>query len=159
MASNAPIEIGGRKFRPAEIAALMAEAEGWKPKIGDELEGHVLGSKLGHSDFREQKNQDGRYPIVFVLREDPAEQGDLDVVAFHAFQEIPFNEINAQRPQRGDGFFAKFLGQKPGAEPVGGREPAQRYALLVTKPDATEINIYDQLKPTRPTNGHDEPTS
>lgn len=156
MASNTPIEIGGRKFRPAEIAALMAEAEGWKPTVGDELEGHVLGSKLGNSDFREEKSGDGRYPIVFVLRANLDDPDDIEVVAFHAFQEIPYNEVNAQRPQRGDGFYAKFLGQKPGAEAVKGREPAQRYALLVTKPDATEIDIYDQLKPTRQTNGHDE---
>lgn len=159
MASNAPIEIGGRKFTPAQLAAMMAEAEGWKPKVGDELQGWVIGSKLGFSDFREQKDQDGRYPIVFVLRDSETPEDLYDVVAFHAFQEIPFNEINSQKPRRGDEFYAKFLGQKPGAEAVKGREPAQRYAILVTKPGAEEVDIYNQIRPPKSTNGHDEPTS
>lgn len=122
----------GAKLKPSEIALLMAEAEGWKPEAGDEIDGTVLGVKIGTSTF-------GSYPIVFVLG------ADEEPVAVHCFHEVLGNEMRTQRPERGDSVYIKYLGPKEGWEGPKGYDPPQMYAVLVTKPGAVARSVWDSM--------------
>jgi hypothetical protein len=131
----AVIKHRGQRLQPSAIAVLMAEAAGWRPEKDDELEGVVLGVKIGTSTF-------GEYPIVFVL----PDGDDSDPVAIHGFHEVLMNEIIGQRPEQGDRFFCKFLGPKEGWEGPKGYDPPMIYATLVTKPDSSQRSVYDGFR-------------
>lgn len=119
------------KLKPSEIALLMAEAEGWRPEKGDEIDGIVLGVKIGTSSF-------GSYPIVFVL-------ADEEPIAVHAFHTTLDNELRTQRPERGDAFYVKYLGPKADWEGPKGYKPPEIYAVLVTKPGAQLRSVWDAM--------------
>jgi hypothetical protein len=106
---------------PAQLAALMADATGWKPEDGDELTGVVLGIKQGYSDVK-----DAAYPIVFVL----TDQGEN--IAVHCFQTVLENEMRQQRPVPGERVYIKRIGAT-GEPRIKGQSPTIRYAVLVER--------------------------
>lgn len=122
---NAATETDLSKMSPAQVAALMSDAEGWKPEIGDEVEGVVVGMKIGNSDFKAKAGRDPRYPILFVLT------AELDCIAVHCFQAILENEVRTQRPMPGEEIFIKFIG--PAENAKKGQNPAMRYAIYVKR--------------------------
>lgn len=107
----------------AELAAMTAEATGWQPQDGDELQGTVVAIK---SAWSEQKN--ANYPIVFVLRD------DMTCVAVHCFQTILENEVKSQRPLPGEPIYIKRIGEGK-AKP--GQSAPIRYAVHVTRDQGT----------------------
>jgi hypothetical protein len=123
----------GAVLKPSEIALLMAEASGWRPEKGDQLEGAVLGVKIGTSTF-------GDYPIVFVLNDT-----DDEPVAIHAFHTTLSNELRGQRPEMGDKLFVAYLGPKENYEGPKGYDPPEIYAAVVTKPTADKRSVWDAM--------------
>jgi hypothetical protein len=103
----------------AEIAAMIGDAEGWKPEDGDEVQGTVLAIRAGMSDKR--VGRDPQYPIVFVVQ-----NGDNKVVAVHCFQTILENEMRSIRPMPGEEIYIKRIGEGK-AKP--GQNAAIRYAV------------------------------
>jgi hypothetical protein len=127
----------GEKLLPSGIAMLMAEATGWRPEQGSEVEGTVLGVKIGSSSF-------GTYPIVFVLPDDE------DPIALHCFHTVLENEMRSQRPERGDRLYVKYLGPKDDWKGPKGFSAPELYAVLVTKPGAEARSAWDQLPSQTP---------
>lgn len=115
---------------PSDVATLMADAKGWQPEAGDEVEGPVLGVRWG---FSELKND--HYPIVFILLESG------DAVAVHGFQTILNNELRQLRPMPGEVLFIKCLGPADSAKP--GQSPVIRYALNVVGRDNSANDPWD----------------
>lgn len=134
----ANIKHRGQVLQPSAIAVLMAEATGWRPEKGDELEGVVLGVKIGTSTF-------GDYPIVFIL----PDGDDSDPIAVHGFHEVLSNELRGQRPEQGDRLFVKFLGPKEDWEGPKGYDPPMIYATHVTKPKDDKRSVWDGLSGRR----------
>jgi hypothetical protein len=110
------------QMTPADVATAMADAKGWQPEKGDEIEGIVLGVKWG---FSELKND--HYPIVFVLKDDG------DAAAVHGFQTVLNNELRQQRPLPGEPIYIKFLGPDEERAVKPGQSPVMRYAVVVTR--------------------------
>lgn len=113
------------ELSPAQIAALTADAKGWTPEDGDELEGTVLAIKSGYSDV-----QDRNYPIVFIL----TDTGEC--VAVHAFQTVIENEMRQQRPMPGERIYVKRVGATGEAKKKG-YSPVIKYAVHVARQDGS----------------------
>lgn len=113
-------------MQPAEIAAATADAEGWQPDDGDELQGVVIAIKSGVSEFKEKAGRNPAYPIVFVLPDDSD-----GVVAVHCFQTVIENEMRAQRPLPGESVYIKRIG--PAENAKKGQSPTIRYAVYVQR--------------------------
>lgn len=127
--ATAPSDSAAQRFaamQPAVIAAATADAEGWQPEDGDELEGVVVAIKSGVSDFKEKAGRNPQYPIVFVLPEDSE-----TVVAVHCFQTVLENEMKAQRPMPGEPIYIKRIGEAATAKK--GQNPTIRYAVYVQR--------------------------
>lgn len=131
-ASRGQVRQNGQVLSFTEIAALIGESEGWRPEIGDEVQGTVLGVKITHSDV-----SDREYPIVFILRP------DNNVTAIHCFQTTLFNEVVSQRPELGDLFYAKRL--PDGEATRKGWNAPIRYAVGVQKPEGATASVWDRL--------------
>jgi hypothetical protein len=130
----ADIRREGKKLLPSEIALLQAEAEGWRPEKGEQIDGVVLGVKVGTSTF-------GEYPIVFILTKDG------NPVAVHAFHTTLQNELISSRPERGDAIFVAYLGPKENWEGPKGYDPPEIYAVAVTKPDGKPADPWARFAP------------
>ena len=113
---------------PAEIAAATADAEGWQPEDGDELQGVVMAIKSGVSEFKEKAGRNPNYPIVFVMPEDSEK-----VISVHCFQTVLENEMRAQRPMPGESIYIKRLGANPDKPVKKGESPVIRYAVYVQR--------------------------
>lgn len=113
---------------PAEVAAATAEAEGWQPKDGDELQGLVVAIKSGTSEYKEKAGRNPAYPIVFILPDDSAQ-----VTSVHCFQTVLENEVRAQRPMPGENIYIKRLGSDPTKPVRKGESPVIRYAVYVDR--------------------------
>jgi hypothetical protein len=122
----------GQVLSFAEIAALVGEATGWRPEVGDQLMGTVLEVKITHSDV-----SDRDYPIVFVLTP------DNNVTAVHCFQTTLFNEVINQRPERGDKFFVKRM--EDGEATRKGWNAPIIYTVGVEKPQGTAASVWERL--------------
>lgn len=122
----------------AQQAEMMASAEGWKPENGDEIQGTVVGVKVGTSDQREASGRDPRYPIVFVRTDDK-------VVAVHCFQTILENEIKSARPKIGEDIYIKCIGAT-GTAKIKGQSPPVRYAVAVQREGGDTADVWDSLK-------------
>src|SRR5215831_3200399 len=125
---------------------LCAEAEGWRPEVGDSIRGRVLAVKVGTSELIERapgrapEVKVTRYPIVIVLREG-ARTTDK-AVSVHCFHAVSKNEVLSARPAFGDEIYCKFLGER--SEGKNGRAPAKLYAMSF--PNNTDnSNVYDQF--------------
>jgi hypothetical protein len=130
-ATRGQVRLDGQVLSFSEIAALVGEAEGWRPEIGSEIMGTVLDVKVSHSDV-----SDRDYPIVFVL------SPDKSVTAIHCFQTILYNEMVNQRPERGDRIYVKRL-EDGEATRKGWNDPI-RYTVGVEKQDAS-ASAWDRL--------------
>lgn len=115
-----------KSLSPAEVATLMADAKGWTPEEGDELQGVVLGIKWGYSDIKQ-----AHYPIVFVL------DSTGSATAIHGFQTVLENELRQQRPVPGEELYVKCLGVDPSREVKKGYSPTIRYAVYVKREGGT----------------------
>lgn len=113
-------------MEPSQIAAATADAAGWQPKDGDELQGVVVAIKSGASDFKEKAGRNPIYPIVFVLPEDSD-----TLVAVHCFQTVLENEMKSQRPMPGESIYIKRIGEALNAKK--GQNPTIRYAVYVQR--------------------------
>lgn len=109
---------------PAQIAALTAEAQGWKPEDGDEVQGTVLAIKSGYSDVKS-----ANYPIVFILPDNASE-----AVAVHCFQTVLENEVRQYRPLPGERIYVKRIGAT--GEAKKGQSPTIKYAVYVQRDNA-----------------------
>lgn len=128
------------KLTDIDVALYTASAEGWRPQVGDEIRGRVLAVKRGTSVI---DNVARTYPIVFVLR-DGATIDDT-AVAIHAFHSVLMNEFMSQRPEFGDRLFVRSLGDMGRVAPKG-QDPAQIYAVHVTKPKGSiSASLWDVL--------------
>jgi hypothetical protein len=122
----------GEKLDAVQIAALMADATGWVPADGDEIEGTVLGAKWGYSDVSERQ-----YPIVFLLLDEGEtyqrpddDRPPSDVVAIHALQTVIESEMFSLRPQPGERLYVKKIGARGQAKRKG-YSPTVAYAVTV----------------------------
>ena len=134
----------GHKLDDEQIAALMAEAIGWRPADGDELRGTVLGTKIASTDINGTPRD---YPLVVVLmdegKEIPDENGVAhDVIGIHCFHASLVGEMKAKRPQRGDRIYVKRIGEKGEAKRKGWNAPIV-FAVAVTKPDGKQTDVWD----------------
>lgn len=137
----ADVMINSKALLPSGIANLMAEAPGWRPEVGDEIEGQVLGVKINWSGGFDP------YPIVFVVSDDG------EPVALHAFHTTFKNELESQRPERGDRIYVKFFGEKQNWEGPKGYDPPRIYAVLVSKPGADARSIWDTISAQKAPDG------
>lgn len=112
---------------PAEIATLTAEASGWQPNDGDEVEGTVLAIKSAYSEVK-----NANYPIVFVY----TDSGEC--VAVHCFQTVIENEMKSQRPLPGERIYVKRIGADPNQQVKKGQSPTIRYAVHVSRETAAD---------------------
>lgn len=112
------------RLTPAQIAALTAEAQGWKPEDGDVVEGTVLAIKSGFSDVK-----NANYPIVFILPD-----GATEAVAVHCFQTVLENEMRQYRPLPGEHIYIKRIGAT--GEAKKGQSPTIKYAVYVQRDTA-----------------------
>jgi hypothetical protein len=117
------------KMQSAEIALAMADAEGWLPKEGDEIQGVVIGIRMGHSTYKENADKNPAYPIIFILPENSAK-----VVAVHCFHAVLENEVKSARPLPGEHMFIKHIGKGKAKQ---GNNPPERYAVHVERDNAT----------------------
>jgi len=146
-----PIKHHGQKIDAIQIAALMAEATGWTPQDGDEIEGTVLGAKWG---FSEVSNRE--YPIVVLLLDDgvlyqkpDSEDPPNDVVAIHALQTVIESEMFSQRPQPGERLYVKKIGKR-GVAKRKGWDPPVAWAVAVPSRDVdTGQAFWDSHKSRR----------
>lgn len=120
----------------SELATAMSEAEGWKPSDGDELDGIVLGIKIGESDYKRDAGKDPRYPIVFVRKDDGK------TLAVHCFHAILENELKSLQPLPGERLFIKSIGK---GTAKGRNNPPQRYAVSVHRDADNKRSTWDQL--------------
>jgi len=118
------------QLQPSQIAAMVADAQGWKPEDGDEIEGTVLAIKQGISDVKQ--THEGRYPIVFVMRDSG------EVVAVHCFQTVLYNEVVAARPKPGERIYIKRIGADPNKEVPKGQSPTIRFAVYVHRDSSAD---------------------
>jgi hypothetical protein len=148
MAAKTPkIKHRGAELDARGIAALIGEATGWRPEIGDEVEGQMLGIRVGTSSFG------GTYPILFVIDKESDEP-----VSLHAFHEVLRNEIVKQRPKPGETVYVKFLGEKPEWEGPKGYNAPMLYAFAVLSRDTSE-DVYAQLGMTPDADASEEKPS
>jgi len=113
---------GTNGMTPSQVAAMVADAQGWKPNDGDEIEGVVVNVKQAWSDVK-----NGNYPIVFVMRDSG------ECVAVHCFQTVLFNEMVNARPAPGERIYIKRIGADPDKEVKRGQSPTIRYAVAVLR--------------------------
>jgi hypothetical protein len=109
----------------SEIALAMAEAEGWKPTPGDEIDGTLLGVKMGHSDYKANAGKNPVYPILFIRKDDGV------TTSVHCFHAVLENEVRSARPLPGERIYIKYLGST--GEVKNGKNPPERYAVHVTR--------------------------
>jgi hypothetical protein len=121
----------------SDLATAMSSAEGWKPEPGDEIDGTVLGIKIGESDYKREAGKDPRYPIVFVRTDD----GKTSAV--HCFHAVLENEMKAAQPLPGERIFIKCISAT--AKGAGGRNTAVRYAVAVHRDADNTRSAWDQL--------------
>lgn len=112
-----------KQLTPSQIAAMTADAQGWKPEDGDELEGTVLAIKQGYSDVK-----NANYPIVFVMKDTG------ECIAIHCFQTVIENEVRQQRPLPGEVLYVKRIGAT--GEARKGQSPTIKYAVHVQREGA-----------------------
>jgi hypothetical protein len=120
-AVHSPQQRGSSRRRPAARrtcpSVSRSSPEPWKPEVGANLVGEVIGVEQRDGEF-------GSYPIVIVITEDGSE------FAFHGFHTVAKNELAKQRPAVGDKIAIKSFGR---TEDDRGYE---RYRILVDKPQA-----------------------
>jgi hypothetical protein len=110
------------QLAPSQIAAMVADAQGWKPEDGDEIEGTVLAVKQAWSDVK-----NSNYPIVFIMRDSG------EVVGVHCFQTVLFNEMLSARPAPGERLYVKRIGVDESKDVKKGQSPTIRYAVYVQR--------------------------
>lgn len=110
-----------KQLTPSQIAAMTADAQGWKPADGEELQGTVLAIKQGYSDIK-----NANYPIVFVMKDTG------ECVAVHCFQTVIENEMKQQRPLPGETLYIKHIGATGEAKKPG-QSPVVKYAVHVQR--------------------------
>jgi hypothetical protein len=126
-----------------DIALYSASALGWRPEIGDTVNGTVIAVKTGVSTI-----DDGppvSYPIVVVLPDGAYTTptgDDTSAVAVHGFHSVMLNEFVSQKPQAGDHIFVKRLGTMGREAKVRGQSAPELYAVHVARPNG-EAKPYD----------------
>lgn len=149
-----PIIHHGEKIGPEQIAALMAEASGWRPRDGEEIRGTVLGAKWGFSELRADRGGDGSYPIVVILLPEDETYQPIDdkgepvgepndVIAIHGMGTVIESEFFSLRPQPGESLYIKKIGKR-GVAKRKGYDPPILWAVAVTSREGKPVDFWDR---------------
>lgn len=132
-----------------DVAVLTSMAQGWRPEVGDEIEGRVLGAVVGTSENVEENDKGEKvvkitkYPILFILRD--GSTGDDVAVALHCFHAVSQNKVVSARPEYGDRVYVRYLGQAEAKSKQ--RAGAHLYAIHFPGKGATE-SVWDTFTST-----------
>lgn len=131
-----------------DFAAISATAQGWRPQVGSELSGRVVGASIGSGVIGDP------YPIVFVLPDDAT--NSIDAVAVHCFHTVLKNKMMELKPDVGDRIYIRYMGDLGREAKTKGMSAPHIYAVMAGEKQT--LNVWGKLAgPVQGVNQTDNP--